>query len=138
MVLPGKAAAGELGDARPFQMLGNGVGNSVIFVCLFFKYLKISRFAMAASKGTFFFFPLPPPKKKAFCIASGGDESGTERSFVPAHTHPSPELHNHIFSLASDGFVGCICSGLRRLGYIMKCLKRPSCVGMCAELRNCS
>lgn len=48
------------------------------------------------------FPPLPPPPPRRHSIIHyllGSAESGTERSFVPAHTHPSPELQQLPFFL---------------------------------------
>lgn len=43
---------------------------------------------------SFFLFPT---LKGILHSLLGGDESGIERSFVPIHTHPSPELQTHSY-----------------------------------------
>lgn len=43
---------------------------------------------------SFFLFPT---LKGILHSLLGGDESGIERSFVPIHTHPSPELQTQLF-----------------------------------------
>lgn len=92
--------------------MGNGVGNSVVF-----KYVLKLTFCYCRLEGNSFFFPT---LKGIMRSLLGVDESGIERSFVPAHTHPSPELQTHSYFSRLRWLRGLYVLGLGLRGYIMK------------------